>query len=236
MKENNIAPEDFQGLLTQAGGVNVFDEPNFLVVWGQGGDYECTYRAGGAWSVDEQYFLGYRDLLKTSGEPCWSLLQWHDPLEYGTPESYYATNYDEGSGLQILGEYPYSGRYEILFNMRYRELVPGEGIKFEYMPLSSYLLDIVVPILLDAQGISAEKKQAAYMDMREREEREKLSAVEQRIREAELPFKDNPVSYTRQGARTPAIDRKVIEMSRNWDKISRSARQLRTGPQTGEIK
>src|SRR5690349_21586913 len=133
--EINITPEDFQDRLNQIGGFNRYDEPCFLVVWGQGGHPECTYRAGGVWSVDEQYFHGYRDLLKTSGEPCWSLLQWHDALEYGTPESYYVNNYDEGTGLQILGEYPYSGRYEILFNLRHKEMIPGEGLKFEHMPL-----------------------------------------------------------------------------------------------------
>src|ERR1700734_3111728 len=103
--ERNLAPDDFQERLTYLGGVQKYDSPNFKIGWAQ---YE-TFRAGGVWSVDEKYYLGYRDLLSGSGEPCWTLFQYHAPEEYGSPESYYVQNYDETTGLQLLGEYPYSG-------------------------------------------------------------------------------------------------------------------------------
>jgi hypothetical protein len=226
--ERNITPEEFQDRLTEIGGVNIFDEPNFKVLWGQGPDEDIMYRAGGRWSVDEAHFIGYRDLLKSSGEPCWALLQWHDALEYSTPEEYYVQNYDEATGLQILGEYPYSGRYELLYNMRYREMVDGV-LHLETMPLSDYVLDVMVPIIIDAQGISIEKKKAAYEDMLAKEEAAKVSAVEQRLRETALPFGSEAVSYTRQGIRTPSIDKKVSDMSRRWDEISRKARAMKKG-------
>lgn len=232
-KEINTTPEEFQERLNSIGGFNRFDDPNFFIVWGAGGHDKSTFRAGGVWTVDEHYFKGYRDLLFTSGENCWVLLQWHDAIEYGTPESYYAQNYDSTTGLQILGEYPYSGRYEVLYSLRHREVVPGEGIKFEPMPLCGFLLDLLVPIVIMSKGISIEKKKAAYEDMKEREEIAKLSVVEQRIREAALPFKDNAVSYARQGVRTATIDQKVLNMSKYWNDINRKAKQMsKRGTQT----
>src|ERR1700690_412130 len=106
-QERNYPPEEFQENLTRLGGVNRYDDPMFKRFWAQ----TETRRSGSTWSVDEATFTGYRDLLAGSGEPCWLLMQWHAPEEYGSPEAYYVANYDEESGLQLLGEYPYSGRY-----------------------------------------------------------------------------------------------------------------------------
>ena len=61
-------PQEFQDRLTEVGGRNKYDQPNFLVVWGQGGQEECLYRAGGSWHVPgEPTFTGYRDLLIGGG-------------------------------------------------------------------------------------------------------------------------------------------------------------------------
>ena len=74
-------PAWFQDKLTDLGGVNPFDEPNFRCVWGQGGQPEGLYRAGGHWHVEGQpSFVGYRDLLLGGGTPSWSrgYLGWSD--------------------------------------------------------------------------------------------------------------------------------------------------------------
>ena len=106
-----LCPEEFQERLTEIGGVNRYDEPNFILVWSQGGGLNSMYRAGGAWEVDGlPSFIGYRDLLIGGGVPCWALLQWHDASEYGTPEMYYVQNLDEDTQLQTLVEFPYNGR------------------------------------------------------------------------------------------------------------------------------
>jgi len=154
-----IAPEEFQERLTEIGGVNRYDEPNFVLVWSQGGGPNATYRAGADWAGEDQVsYRGYRDLLIGGGVPCWALLQWHDAIEYGTPELYYVQNYDEDSGLQTLGEYPYFGRYQMLYNLRWSEMRNGKMF-FEMMPLNTFLLDTVVPIITQAKDISWEKNQ-----------------------------------------------------------------------------
>jgi hypothetical protein len=224
--ERNICPQDFQDRLTYLGGMNRYDEPMFKLGWAQ---YE-TYVAGGVWSVDEQYYLGYRRLLSGSGEPCWTLFQWHSPEEYGSPESYYVQNYDEGTGLQILGEYPYSGRYEVLYNLRWHTM-EDDRLTFHTMPLNNFLLDTVMPIILAAKDISYEKRKAAYEEMRAREEAEKLSEIERHLRDKAVPFTQG-VSFSRQGIRSTIVDQKMIEMQRMWNQLAKAARELPVGPST----
>lgn len=224
--ERNLPPDDFQERLAFVGGVNRYDEPNFRLAWAQ----TETYVAGGIWSVDEQYFRGYRRLLAGSGEPCWSLLQWHAPEEYGSPEAYYVTNFDEASGLQILGEYPYSGRVEILYNLRWHEMV-NNRLEFHTLPLNNYLLNVLVPMIRMAEGISLEKRRAAWLDARARGEEERLAAIERHLRDNTQPY-TGAVSYARQGIRSTAIDQRALELQRYWNQISENARRFRIGLQT----
>ena len=221
-------PEWFQEKLTEIGGVNKYDEPNFRVVWGQGGQRECLYRAGGHWHVEgQESFKGYRDLLVGGGTPSWILMQWEDAVVYGTPESYYVGNYDEETGMQDLGEYPYSGRYRMLYNMCWRDMSSGK-MKIEAMPLNSFILNTVVPIIREARNISYEKTMAAMKEIKEREDAEDTSMIEDALRDAKLAFK-GPVSYARQGCRTHLIDKKVEQMSRHWNQMVTNAKTLGRG-------
>ena len=221
-------PEWFQEKLTDIGGVNKYDEPNFIVRWGQGGEKECTYRSGGAWHVEGQpSFKGYRDLLVGGGTPSWILMQWEDAITYGTPESYYVGNYDEETGMQDLGEYPYSGRYRMLYNMCWRDMSSGK-MKIEAMPLNSFILNTVVPIIKEARDISYEKTMAAMKAIKEKEDEADTNMIEDAMRDAKLAFK-GPVSYARQGCRTHLIDKKVEQMSRHWNQMVTNAKTLGRG-------
>jgi len=221
-----VCPEEFQERLNEVGGFNRYDEPNFILVWGQGGDDRGLYRAGGFWhSPDLPTHKGYRDLLLGGGTPSWSLLQWQDPREYGTPEMYYIQNFDEETGLQTLGEYPYSGRYRLLYNLRWMGKV-GNEMKFEAMPLNSYLIDSIVPIIMAAKEISWEKTRAVLKDIKEREDSADIAKIEDVMRASAMPFKGNPVSYTKQGCRTALVDKKIEQMQRNWNFIQRNAQSL----------
>jgi hypothetical protein len=221
-------PEWFQDELTRIGGVNRYDKPNFIVRWGQGGEEECLYRAGGYWDVEGLASVhGYRDLLVGGGTPSWMLMQWDDAVHYGTPELYYIQNYDIDSDLQTLGEYPYQGKYKLLYNMCWRDMQNGK-LNLEAMPLNSFVLDTVVPIILQAREISYEKTMAALKDQKEREDTADLSMIEDAMRDASLAFK-GPVSYARQGCRTSIIDRKIEQMTRNWNKMVTNAKSLGRG-------
>ena len=221
-------PQEFQDRLTEVGGRNRYDQPNFLVVWGQSGQPECLYRAGGLWdNPDEPSFKGYRDLLVGGGTPSWCLLQWKDAIEFGTPETFYVGNYDDSSGLQTLGEYPYQGRYQLLYNMCWRDMSSGR-MKIEAMPLNSFILNTVVPIILEARDISWEKTQAALRGLKEVEDKADADMIEDAMRDASVAFK-GPVSYARQGCRTHFLDKKVESMTRNWNRMVTNAKTLGRG-------
>ena len=222
----NLCPEEFQERLTEIGGVNRYDQPHFLLVWSQGGGEHSTYRAGGAWDVEGlPSFKGYRDLLVGGGVPCWALMQWHDASEYGTPEMYYVHNLDEETQLQTLGEFPYSGRYQMLYNLRWSEM-RGREMYFEAMPLNSYLLETVVPIITAAKDISWEKTKAAMMDIKAREDAADAAMIEDVMRASALPFHGSAVSYGKQGCRTSLVDKKIEAMQRNWNTIMKRTSNL----------
>jgi hypothetical protein len=224
-----ICPEEFQQRLTEVGGTNTYGDPNFVLSWSQGGDDNALYRAGGAWEIEGlPSYVGYRDLLKGGGTPSWALLQWHPASHYGTPESYYVMNYDPQTGLQDLGEYPYSGRYEVLYNLRWSER-RGNKLFFEAMPLNSFLLETVIPIITQAKDISWEKTKAALQDQKDKEDRADISMIEDVMHDNKVPFGGNPVSYTKQGCRTSLIDKKVEMMTRNMNKIMFNAKTLGRG-------
>ena len=221
-------PEWFAEKLREVGGENKYGDANFICRWGQGGEPECLYRAGGHWHADtEASFKGYRDLLVGGGTPSWCLLQWEAAETYGTPESYYVGLLDEETNLSDLGEYPYSGRYRMLYNMCWRDMSQGK-MKIEAMPLNSFILDTVVPIILEARDVSYEKTMAAMKGIKEKEEAEDLNMIEDCMRDSSVAFK-GPTSYARQGCRTHFIDKKVEAMSRNWNKMVTNARTLGRG-------
>lgn len=221
-------PAWFQERLTEIGGVNKFDDPNFRVVWAQGGQPECLYRAGGHWHVDGQAsYKGYRDLLLGGGTPSWLLLQWADATHYGTPESYYVSTHDDETEMQDLGEYPYFGRYKLLYNMCWRDMSQGK-MRVEGMELNTFVLDTIVPIIMEAKEISRDQTLAAMKGLKEKEDQDDLAMVEDCMRDAKMAFK-GPVSYARQGCRTSIIDRKVEQMTHHWNKMVSNARMLGKG-------
>jgi hypothetical protein len=219
-------PEWIEEKLREVGGVNRFGEDNFIIRWAQGGQPECCFRAGGHWQHDG--FVGYRDLLVGGGTPSWMLMVWEAPELYGTPEMYYMQNYDDETDLQDLGEYPYRGRYKLLYNLKWMEK-RGNSMHIEAMPLNTYLLDTIVPIIMEAQDISWEKTKAVMQDIELREQAKDLDMIEDVMRSNALPFHGSPVSYSRQGCRTSLVDKKIEQMQRHMNKIMTNASILGKG-------
>jgi hypothetical protein len=226
MKEVHICPEEWQERLRFLGGENRYGEPHFKLGWAQ---YE-TFRSGGCWSVGEAYFEGYRDILAGSGEPCWTLFQWHSPEEYNSPEAYYIQNFDDATGLQILGGYPYSGRYEVVYNLRWNEIVNGK-IEFYTLPLNTTTFDLIIPIIIAAKNVSIEKRRTAYLDAKQKEEDAMTLEIEKHLKDRDIPFKE-AVSYTRQGVRSPIVDQKMLQLRSQWGELAKAAKQFKLGLQT----
>ena len=221
--ERNVCPKEFQERITRVGGLNRYGEPNFKIVWGQ----NDNIRAGGLWEHDG--FVGYRDVPR-SGQPCWLILQWNAPELYGTPESYYVGNYDEQTGLQTMGEYPYRGRYETLFSLVWKGLV-GSELVVEHMPLSSMLVNTVIPIVMAAKDVSLERKKEAALEMKEREEYDQLRKIDDAMRSAKLAFNGAPFS-SRTGRTTPLLDKKIKQIERNMDRALAQIRAMGKGTGT----
>ena len=224
-------PVWFDEKLREIGGVNRYDENNFIVRWGQGGQSECLYRAGGHWHPEGQpSFKGYRDLLVGGGTPSWVLMQWKAPELFGTPESYYVAMCDEETNLSDLGEYPYFGRYTVLYNMCYRAMINGK-MEIEAMPLNSFVLDAIVPIIMEAKDISYETTMAAMKGLKEQEDLADLNMIEDAMRDSKVAYK-GPTSYARQGCRTHYLDKRVEQMTRHMNQISANAHALGKGMST----
>lgn len=224
--EVNIVPQEYQDYLRRIGGENRYGEAMFKIEWAQ----NATFIAGGSWSVGEATFTGYRRLLSTSGEPCWAIFQWHDAAEYGSSAFFYIQNEDD-AGLCTLGEYPYHGRHELLYNLRWHEVI-DDKLTLRTIPLNHRTFDLIVPVIIAAKDVSLAKRKEAFEEQRRREEQDKLVDIERHLRDKVLPFTET-VSYSKQGIRSSAIDAKMIVMQRAWGELQESARKFRMGMQTG---
>jgi hypothetical protein len=178
-----LCPTEFQDRVTEAGGVNKYDEPNFKITW-MGTE---TMRAGGVWENPDipgiEHYSGYRDVLADVEGEGWAIRQWMPAEFFGTPTAWYVQNYDESCGMQILGGYPYSGAYVTIFPLVCHTEVNGEQVT-ECMPLSSYLIDVVIPIVVMAKQITEAQKRAVIAERKAREEEGKVSQIEDSLRNA----------------------------------------------------
>lgn len=119
----------------------------------------------------------------------------------------------------------------MLYNLRWSEMRNGKMF-FEMMPLNTFLLDTVVPIITQAKDISWEKTKAVMQDLKEREDKADIDLIEDVMRTSALPFGGNAVSYQKQGCRTALVDKKIEAMQRNWNKMMTAASRLGRGLST----
>jgi hypothetical protein len=187
--ERRRCPKKFQDRLTRAVGTNQYGEPLFKIVWGQ----TATYTAGGVWPHD--HFFGYRQLMLSNssptgrGQPCWMILEWHPASDYNTDAVYYFENRDDVTGLQVLGEYPYKGRYEVAFKLVSQELRNGR-MQVNYYHLDGMVLDLLIPSIVEAQRMTMKERMRAIREMQEREEKDidrKVDAIYNDRRKHVLP-------------------------------------------------
>lgn len=225
--EQYWCPEEFQDRLTQVGGTNPYGEPMFKLVWSQ----TETFRAGGYWAHDG--FTGYRD-VRHGQEPCWMLMQWQPAEKYGSPAYYYLMNYDYETGLQMLGEFPYSGRYEVVIPLVWKGIVNGRLV-VEHMPLSNLLIDLVVPIIKEAQGLSYARVKQLKAEQKERDDREQLNQIEARLADAFPAFNGaEGISASRLSCNS-VVKQKMDAIGRHWQKAAKVLRRVGKGQGQGVL-
>jgi hypothetical protein len=173
-------PEHFQRRLTEAGGFNRYRQPRFKLAWAQ----TETIRRGGEFETMGETHTGYRDELLADGLPHWMLLQWVDAgmcieMPHIRPQSdvaFYSENCCPKTGLQILGEYPYHGSYQIALNLCAKIFNEGK-LYIEAFPLSTEIVEMMVPVIKASLLLSHECKMRFMREQNEKEEMERTKAI-----------------------------------------------------------
>ena len=162
------------------------------------------------------------------------IMRWKAPMHYGSPASYYANTwmpcvaateqgFDSPDGFYVTAEYPYKGRYEIVVPLVNKEFV-DKKLVITHFPLSHFLIDTLIPMMVAFQELSLEEQQAASRAAEEAKAKQENDEITQRMLDA-LPPWYGPVSYSRQGCHTSLLDRKIQEIQRKWDAMARHGLQ-----------
>jgi hypothetical protein len=170
------APDNFQRRITQVGGLNRYRKPRFKLAWAQAE----TTRQGGEFPYDgdsETMFVGYREVYKGDGLPHWMLMQWVDAgmsiemphIQPQSAEWFYQENRCAKTGLQILGEYPYHGSYQIALPLVAKIFDKGQ-LYIEAFPLSTEIVEMMVPIIKASLELSLECKMRFMKECEEKDD------------------------------------------------------------------
>lgn len=217
-----VCPPEFQDAFTRQGGTNQYGEPIFKLVWAQ----DETQRTGGYWAKDG--YVGYRDFLIGGGDPCWMLMMWKPAESFGSASRWYWYHRDEATGLQELGQYPYSGQYVVIQKLIHREVVNGAMV-VEHLEVSSFLVDLLLPAVQFWQALTEEEKLTALKLEMELEENEVLDEMMEAKADCAPAFRGAAASYTNQGCRTSLISKKVEVMERGMREAMRIAAKTPRG-------
>ncbi len=184
-------PEHLQRRLTQVGGTNRYGQPHFKLAWAQ----TATTRQGGQWELESgEAFTGYRDVYLGDGLPHWMLLQWADAgksigMPHLPPESdtrWYIDNKCPKTGLSLLGEYPYRGSYQIALTLTAKFVHDGK-LHIRAFPLSTEIVEMMVPIIKAALEVSAEAKLRYLKEQQEKEDEQYAKTIEDIYNDVKLP-------------------------------------------------
>ncbi len=209
--EPRRCPPEFQARVTRMFGINQFGEPNYKFAWNQ-----STFHIRGTLWRDQfgNERLAYRKRYMGDGTPCWMLMRWKPAAFYGTPEYFYDQTRDPETGLCHMGEYPWRGRYEILYQLRTTEMVKGK-LEVSNFPLSHILIDAILPLLQQAQMMTQIERDAAKELARKHEQDQLTEEIAERMADS-MPKWFGPVSFSGQGCRTPVLNKMMDKIERQW--------------------
>lgn len=113
-------PKELNRRLKRIGGVNVYGEPNYRVVWG----WSRLAEIGGRFEVDDEgrkwSWIGQKVEPKYGAAlDNWHVEKWMPADSFGSPESWernYTTRVD-GVQVHLLGPYPSRGDYESIVTL-----------------------------------------------------------------------------------------------------------------------
>lgn len=218
--ETRKCPADITERITRLFGNNEFGDPLFKIVWGQ----SQFIRMGNVWrDKNGTERVQYQERYQCHKMPCWVIMRWKSPLEYGSPQAYYSQTFDSLSKLYITGEYPWKGRYEVMQPLIRREMVNGQ-LEVEHFPISHYLVDMIIPLMLAWQVLSEEQKAAARQAAKAAEDKAETEEIAEKMM-ANLPTHWGPTVYGVSGISTSVLDKKAAAIQKVWDAMSKLGRR-----------
>lgn len=160
-REQQEVPEWASRIATTIGGINVFGEPNFRIVWGQtrlgwiGGLWED--RKPKTMELIRMVFEMRKEPIYFANPDRWHLEIWVPPAKYGSPEEWHIYTKSvhpsiPSVSLPGLGPYPSRGEYESAFVF--------ESRVGEFAQLTAERVDFVCGIFRRSRGISREQMRA----------------------------------------------------------------------------
>lgn len=155
--ERRRCPIEYQRHVNAIGGLNRFGEPNFRIVWGES---EFTVVRG----RDEHGAEGAHTISTYGNVPAWFIEVWKPPECFGTAEFWYAVGWDWELDTSTLGEYPWRGLYwPTSFNLFVRRF-EGNRMIIDAMPMTHWIIDLIIPNLLKAQEETYQQKKIAIQN------------------------------------------------------------------------
>lgn len=210
--ERRQCPEELQAAINERFGLTNFGSPKFKLVWSE------------TETITVQGRHGYEQRLLCPGYPCWTILRWKAPDNYGSPSLYDLVNRDPVTHMCVLGEYPYEGSYEVFVPLMSKDFSFETGMKVDIFEPDHILIDSILPMLCAAEQLSYAEMLAAQEFIAKKENDEKVEEITNKMME-DLPTRFGPVSYGRGGCKTSVIDRKMAQISEVWNRQSKA--QLR---------
>jgi hypothetical protein len=143
-RERREPAREYVQHINAVGGLNRFGQPNFRIVWGEN-ETDVVY------GTDANGKQGRHIILKHGGVPAWFIECWKPPECFGTPQFWYEATWDWELDAPKIGEYPSRGLYmPAPFNLFVKKVV-NNVLTFDAMPLTHWLIDLLVPNLLKEQ-------------------------------------------------------------------------------------
>lgn len=167
-------PKDIQARLTQLGGKNRFDEPNYRIVWGP----SRLHWIGGKFEAAE-FGLAHigTHLAPKYGSDQWVLERWMSPEFYGGKEEWKRafTKRIDGVEIDVLGPYPSRGDYE-------------EVTSFDPLPLTCRFVEYMHDVVERSRNFSHWERRAAILAREEKKDKDWDSYADDVLDDAFSPF------------------------------------------------
>ena len=166
-REIKEVPKEIQVIATRAGGLNLYGEPNYRVVWG----WSRLTIIAGEWEDFDRHGNWIRTVGEYRWEPKnmpfdrWHLERWLPPSHFISREHWYEITKEEFNGVEFaaLGAFPSRGEYEGCYVF--------ENPDGSYQRLSCYVVETVCRALNYQRNISDQERREAIAKRQEKMEK-----------------------------------------------------------------